>query len=418
MKNEEEKKQAALRPNTESNQVGVITLLDVLGWKGIWQKGFDPVIELSSFINLLKAEARRITDDLCTQYQELRGSQTEILSISDTIAIFTPGPAVAAIALHAGICSIAIPESIKRKIPVRGATTFGEFRYLNNIMIGPAVDEAAEWHETCDWMGVHLTPSAFLSVQGLLPFGWTLYAAPFKQGKYGDAACVIWSYDGQEPEIMQQFYEMGPHGPAVAHKYINTLAYLDHVKKNVIPKEVVSPVIYWPGKEERAKYEIAQFLRYYSQVTSKQLIVKEIRSKTKTEPKFIIQDALTQQEIAVELTSVYLDDRSVPDVHMSNIKTNTISDDPVQIAKYLTRVEEQIVRKAKLFSRQKNSMPLMLSVYANEYISILIEEEQWDAIGKRVSVRMAPFEMIIVWPLVDQTVMVVEKAGSRIIRVN
>ena len=412
MKIEEAKKKISFGSNTDTNQVGAITLLDVLGWKGIWQKGFDPVIELSSFISLLKVEARRITDDLCNQYQELRGSQTEILSISDTIAIFTPGPAVPAIALHAGICSIAIPESIKRTIPVRGATTFGKFRYLNNIMIGPAVDEAAEWHETCDWMGVHLTPSAFLSVRGRLPFGWTLYPAPFKQGKYGDAACVIWNYDGQEPEIMQQFYEMGPHGPAVAHKYLNTLAYLKHIKQEVMPKEDVSPIIYWPGKEKRAKYEIDQFLRFYKQLTSKQFAIMNPNGKMDFD--FIIQDVSTQQEIGVELTSVYIDDRSVPDVHMSNTEMTEITYDSGQIQKYLIRIEEQIRRKIKQYAKRKTQMPLVLSVYANEYVSIYVDDDQWINLGQRIQGLMVPFETVIVWPLPNQKALVVDGQGSRV----
>jgi len=44
----------------------------------------------------------------------------------------------------------------------RGAISFGEYRcdMLNNIAMGNAIDEAYEWHELTDWIGVILSPSA------------------------------------------------------------------------------------------------------------------------------------------------------------------------------------------------------------------------------------------------------------------
>ena len=35
------------------------------------------------------------------------------------------------------------------------------------MILGPAIDEAAQYYELADWIGVHLTPSAFSAVDRL-----------------------------------------------------------------------------------------------------------------------------------------------------------------------------------------------------------------------------------------------------------
>ena len=49
---------------------------------------------------------------------------------------------------------------IKEGIYLRGVISFGEFYISNSIIIGPAVEEAAEWYEKSEWFGVYTTPSA------------------------------------------------------------------------------------------------------------------------------------------------------------------------------------------------------------------------------------------------------------------
>ena len=146
---------------TYKKESGAVTFLDVLGWKGIWKTRQDAISNLLLLINEIEEIAEELTSSIEIIDKRDRGKtiETKVLSISDTIAIFTTGPAHIAIPIHSQICSIAIPSSIKKGIPLRGAISYGNFSIEENIMVGPAVDEAASWHESTNWIGVILTPS-------------------------------------------------------------------------------------------------------------------------------------------------------------------------------------------------------------------------------------------------------------------
>lgn len=214
-------------------KVGAVTFLDVLGWKGIWQTNPDAIGQLRNFIEEIKTCAHIESERLSIQYEDLRGVDPVILSISDTVAIFSVGSAPGSLALHAAICKNALPESVSKHLPIRGATSYGEFSIDESIMLGQAVDEAASWHETCDWIGVHLAPSAYLKVERKLPVGWIPYEPPYKNYKFGITGCVEWGYQKNHESIEKRFFEMGPHDPSVAHKYLNTLKYLDKLAEKV-----------------------------------------------------------------------------------------------------------------------------------------------------------------------------------------
>lgn len=219
---------------------GAVTLLDVLGWKGIWEKRKDALDILFSFIEEIEKKSKELLDKQSESDRTLRGVETSVISISDTIAIVTPtakaiNPKIV-LKLHAEICSFIIPESIKRHIPMRGATAYGSFAIKDHIMIGSAVDEAASWHEAHDWIGVTMTPSAYLKTGRSQPDGWVTYTPPYKGKGFGETFCVEWDFncsgsDGsQGGQIEKYFYEQGPHTPEIAAKYTNTLKFLDRVK--------------------------------------------------------------------------------------------------------------------------------------------------------------------------------------------
>jgi hypothetical protein len=66
----------------------------------------------------------------------------------------------------------------------------------------------------------------------------------------------------------------------------------------------------WPNKGEREKYEIEKFIESYKPRNF------EIIKKDEC-PDYIVRDIKTGELFGVELTSVYLTDRSVPDEHIS-----------------------------------------------------------------------------------------------------
>jgi len=226
------------RKKTElpDDKEGAVTFLDVLGWKGIWEKRSDALDTLFNFVGEIRTISDRITTTYGSTENSMRAAKTTILSVSDTIAIFTQRPKQAdpihTLQIHAKICSFIIPESIKRCIPVRGATSFGKFSTKEAIMIGPAVDEAASWHEAHDWIGVTLTPSAKLKINRKIAMGWREYKPPYKNKGFGCTGCVEWEFNETGKSIEEYFYEMGPHIPEIAAKYSNTLDFLDNLKKS------------------------------------------------------------------------------------------------------------------------------------------------------------------------------------------
>jgi hypothetical protein len=60
-------------------------------------------------------------------------------------------------------------RSITSAIPFRGALALGEF-YMGDpqTVLGPAVVDAATWYEQADWVGIHATPHATMSIDALL----------------------------------------------------------------------------------------------------------------------------------------------------------------------------------------------------------------------------------------------------------
>ena len=142
---------------------GAVTFLDILGWKGIWQRKTDAINNLQA----LTKRAEKQVDNLLNKEKFFKKKENvfkslsvEVKSISDTIAICTYGGCDEALEFQSVISSSIICESLKLGIPVRGATCFGKFLIDGGIMVGPAIDEVASWYEAADWIGVIHTPSA------------------------------------------------------------------------------------------------------------------------------------------------------------------------------------------------------------------------------------------------------------------
>jgi hypothetical protein len=222
-----------LRSQTGTTIVtGVITFLDVLGWKGIYSRKTNAIHSLMQLVEGVRSQA-----------EEHRGrinGSIEIKSISDTIVIFTPcteDEVSIAIDIHGALCQWIIPKSIEAEIPVRGAISYGEIEVKENIFVGKAVDEAAAWHEHADWIGVHLTPTAeyFSDIKEDNAL-WVMFPPPNKTPLRWEAHCVNWTADWQDrlkktQDIKKKFCKLGPIVPEIAGKYANTLKFIDTIKQ-------------------------------------------------------------------------------------------------------------------------------------------------------------------------------------------
>lgn len=216
-------------PKTERANSGVVTFLDVLGWKGVYDRKRDAIPSLTRLIDGVRTRAEKSS----------RGriiSNVEVKSISDTIAILTfcsEEEIVAAIEIHGELCQWLIPESINSEIPVRGATAFGDFEIGESIFVGKAIDEAASWHEQSDWIGVHLTPSAeYVFKRKASGSAWSPFTPPNKTRLDWKPHCVDWTKDWSDrerklEEIKGKFRRLGPIVPEIAGKFTNTLVFFE-----------------------------------------------------------------------------------------------------------------------------------------------------------------------------------------------
>ncbi len=220
---------------------GVVTFLDVLGWKGVYDRQPDAIANLTRLIAGVMTRAK----------EQQRGRilrEVVVKSISDTIAIFTfcaDDETSLAIEIHGELCSWLIPASIDAELPMRGATAFGEFEVHENIFVGKAVDEAAAWHEQGDWIGIHLTPSAEFVFKAIATRGvWTEYSPPTKNRLGWKPHCVNWTRDWSDRpkeigHIKNKFRQLGPIVPEIAGKFINTLLFVEAMN----PEPEVAPAI-------------------------------------------------------------------------------------------------------------------------------------------------------------------------------
>jgi len=171
----------------------------------------------------------------------------------------------------------------------------------------------------------------------------------------------------------------------------------------------------WPSKTDREQFEISQFISAYSSLPNGRPFI--VNSKQET-PDYFLKDSKSGKIYGVELTSVYLDDRSVPDEHMKVIEGwEEIPDDPTTSEKHNLKLIETI--KAKVQKARKHyhiSYPLILAVYINEYISIYMEENDWVnfvSANENVFDDIAPFSEIVLWNLGNDSAMSIIPAANK-----
>ena len=181
---------------------GAITFLDVIGWKKIWERMDNPterLIRLNGFATAIGDKVRN------GRFQRLseHGLSPNIQGLSDMIVIwtFSENP-LYALELHAEIATMLIVDSMIAQIPLRGATAYGEFYVAQdyNIMVGAAVDDAAEWYDSFRMIGVVQTPSADEQLSNLLfkrPHLLVDYSIPKKTNGSVMANCINWPHRWQ-----------------------------------------------------------------------------------------------------------------------------------------------------------------------------------------------------------------------------
>lgn len=241
---------------------GAVTLLDFLGWKGVWVNDYKQQSQSVQFnrnsLQMLADLIQQI-NEVCSARCEEKGVGLKFISISDTIALFSPCEKRDSdtenynmLKLHAELCSQVMDISADAGFALRGAVTIGEYAYLGNVIVGPGVDECASWYEQADWLGVIFAPSAQFIIdtqrnkdkaersnryneelrkppfRDQIPWYDEKIIAyrriPVKNGFHGIDYCVDW---GREATVLNKVLENTISlSREIAIKYINTNKYL------------------------------------------------------------------------------------------------------------------------------------------------------------------------------------------------
>lgn len=150
---------------------GYVMMLDVLGFREYVSKRGD-----IDFFNIWD-EINKSIDDKKNELLKRFKDQINIdyLCLSDTliicVSLATNDPKIddrAAIVIFIELIGAFFNKQMQENsIFFRGAISYGQY-YFNdkqNIIMGPALDEASEWYETVDWIGIILSPSAEYAVE-------------------------------------------------------------------------------------------------------------------------------------------------------------------------------------------------------------------------------------------------------------
>jgi hypothetical protein len=162
----------------------------------------------------------------------------------------------------------------------------------------------------------------------------------------------------------------------------------------------------WPDKAQREQWEIQGFLRAYEKLTNRRTL--EIVSRG-DRPDYVVVDRTTGAEFGVELTSTYLDDRSVPDTHkVLHSGPVHIPFDQRELDRYKQRLVDTVKTKVQQARRGYDApRPLILSVYVNEYTAIYLERSDLKVMiraNEKLFNEITPFVEVVFWNLPNNDV--------------
>jgi hypothetical protein len=247
--------------------LGAVALLDVLGFKGIWQH-HDAGKVLQQMARLRESgqslRGARKTGSLLVD----DGLRHEVKFISDTIVVaaMLSRKDIPERGIYRAMMSVVliVGDIVRRAIEgspalaFRGCLAAGLLRISGNFIIGPAVDEAAEWYECAEGAFFWLAPSAMCVNnryettyynERINPWVMVPYDVPLKNEAQTTLAMHNFSmlgvnaslarWPGYTKRLLKTFDRgMGytPKREAVERKKRNTAAFLAHVR-NVIRSE-------------------------------------------------------------------------------------------------------------------------------------------------------------------------------------
>lgn len=231
-------------------KTGAVAFLDILGFKGIWQKRRPEEI-----LKLLHG----VSDVVIKSYRHPppeshwpASSPPVVTTLSDTVVIAIDSENEACILLLANVLYTVIQHFYKEQLFVRGALAWGKYLQEQTTFIGPAIDDVAAWYEQADWIGVIATPKASYALDWIAATGvgvnnftveqFVKYDVPGKDRASYRLNAFNWpgylqASFGEMPGVGKTkarstmeglFSKQDAFDASVLRKYENTLKFVDH----------------------------------------------------------------------------------------------------------------------------------------------------------------------------------------------
>lgn len=182
-----------------------------------------------------------------TEYSGLNVADAKIFTFGDTLLYAWPidsesqwTQSVSRFSLWANALVL---TSLALELPIRGCFTYGKYlvKEDRNIVLGPAVTDAAGWYDRAKWIGMHSTPHMKIMMESRIESDkdkWldhlVSYDVPLSTGIM-KLWCPRWPDNSatdpppnDKSGILRTLSKLH-FSPKDADKYMNTLAFIEHV---------------------------------------------------------------------------------------------------------------------------------------------------------------------------------------------
>jgi hypothetical protein len=241
-------------------QQSIICILDILGTKGIWTEGnvekyFEAIEEVDKIIKPAKEKFKDLAKGAPIELDFISFSDTLVITLmktqedEKTDQYFFHQSIEGFTQLILGIFQAYFASSFF----VRGAISFGQIEKKGSHFVGPAVDDAAEYFELPDMIGICFTPKATIGLDYAIEwqkkyFGKSIgsfvtkYKTPLKNKMEMDLYQINWvKYFFDESKAPDQISAEGNLScffserniPLVAtSKYVNSIKFFNDLGEN------------------------------------------------------------------------------------------------------------------------------------------------------------------------------------------
>jgi hypothetical protein len=202
-------------------KTGIVVFIDVLGMKGMWQR-YKPIEIINKWKKVIGSFRNVLQEGSLNDGYFFR-------ILSDTIIITIPTELnQSAINRTFDLLRQPFIDSIKTRLLLRGIASHGQYYLSQQLIIGPAVDDAASIHDELEWIGLALSPSVDIPRGCTVNNSVVRYNIPLKKSPYPGIALNWPKFDSNTEcyQILQKEYGDAPEKAKV--KYENTFGFYNY----------------------------------------------------------------------------------------------------------------------------------------------------------------------------------------------